>query len=58
MANPANVLARLVAGLVDETGRVTIHGFSDDVRELPPAERDRGGRDLSVKDLPDTEKES
>lgn len=25
---------------------------------LPHAERERGGRDLSVKDLPDTEKES
>ena len=33
VANPANVLARLVAGLVDENGRVTIPGFYDDVRE-------------------------
>ena len=39
VANPANVLARLVAGLVDENGRVTIPGFYDDVRELTPAER-------------------
>lgn len=39
VANPANVLARLVAGLVDDHGRVTIPGFYDDVRELTPAER-------------------
>lgn len=39
VANPANVLTRLVAGLVDENGRVTIPGFYDDVRELSPAER-------------------
>ena len=39
VANPANVLARLVAGLVDDQGRVTIPGFYDDVRELTPAER-------------------
>ena len=40
VANPANVLARLVAGLVDGNGRVTIPGFYDDVRELTPAERE------------------
>ena len=39
VANPANVLARLVAGLVDDEGRITIPGFYDDVRELTPAER-------------------
>lgn len=39
VANPANVLARLVAGLVDENGRVTIPGFYDNVRELSAAER-------------------
>ncbi len=39
VANPANVLARLVAGLVDSEGRVTIPGFYDDVRSLTPAER-------------------
>ena len=39
VANPANVLTRLVAGLIDENGRVTIPGFYDDVRELTPAER-------------------
>ncbi|MBR5801707.1 MAG: dipeptidase, partial [Alistipes sp.] len=40
VANPANVLTRLVASLVDERGRVTIPGFYDDVRELTPAERE------------------
>ena len=39
VANPANVLTRLVASLVDDKGRVTIGGFYDDVRELTPAER-------------------
>ncbi len=39
VANPANVLARLVAGLTDAGGRVTIPGFYDDVRELTPAQR-------------------
>ena len=39
VANPANVLARLVAGLIDGNGHVTIPGFYDDVRELTPAER-------------------
>ena len=39
VANPANVLARLVAQLTDAEGRVTIPGFYDDVRELTPAER-------------------
>ena len=39
VANPANVLTRLVASLIDENGRVTIPGFYDDVRELTSAER-------------------
>ena len=39
VANPANVLARLVASLTDEFGRVTIPGFYDDVRILSEAER-------------------
>ena len=34
VANPANVLTRLVASLIDDKGRVTIPGFYDDVREL------------------------
>ncbi len=44
VANPANVLARLVAGLVDERGHVTIEGFYDDVRELSAAEREAFNR--------------
>ena len=40
VANPANVLTKLVASLVDERGRVTIPGFYDDVRDLTPAERE------------------
>lgn len=39
VANPANVLTRLVAGLIDENGHVTIPGFYDDVRELSDEER-------------------
>ena len=39
VANPANVLARMVAQLVDDDGRIAIPGFYDDVRELTPAER-------------------
>lgn len=39
VANPANVLARLVASLTDERGHVTIPGFYDDVRVLSEAER-------------------
>ena len=39
VANPANVLARLINQLVDEQGRITIPGFYDKVRELTPEER-------------------
>ena len=44
VANPANVLARLVADLIDGQGRVTIPGFYDDVRELTPTEREAFNR--------------
>lgn len=40
VANPANVLTRLVASLVDENGKVTIPGFYDDVRCLTDEERE------------------
>nr|MDE6779719.1 dipeptidase [Alistipes sp.] len=44
VANPANVLARLVASLVDDKGHVTVPGFYDDVRELSAAEREAFNR--------------
>ena len=37
--NPANELARLIAGMHDENNRVTLPGFYDRVRELDPDER-------------------
>ena len=37
--NPANALARIIAGLKDEHGRVLVPGFYDDVVELGPDER-------------------
>ncbi|HEU5326332.1 MAG TPA: dipeptidase [Candidatus Limnocylindria bacterium] len=37
--NPANVLVRLLASLVDQDGRVTLPGFYDDVRDLSEEER-------------------
>ncbi len=35
-ANPLRVLARVLADLHDDDGRVTVPGFYDDVPELPP----------------------
>jgi acetylornithine deacetylase/succinyl-diaminopimelate desuccinylase-like protein len=40
VANPINVLARMIASLHDENGRVTIPGFYDNVMELSAAERE------------------
>lgn len=37
--NPANVLARMLASLVDDDGRVTVPGFYDRVRDLTDDER-------------------
>jgi acetylornithine deacetylase/succinyl-diaminopimelate desuccinylase-like protein len=34
--NPAHVLARIIADLHDETGRITLPGFYDGVPETPP----------------------
>jgi acetylornithine deacetylase/succinyl-diaminopimelate desuccinylase-like protein len=42
--NPATALARLVAALHDEDGRVQVPGFYDDVLELTPAERELFGQ--------------
>ncbi|MBN9167981.1 MAG: hypothetical protein BGO98_34160 [Myxococcales bacterium 68-20] len=39
VANPINVLARMLASLHDDDGKVTVPGFYDDVRELTQAER-------------------
>ncbi|MEX2583216.1 MAG: dipeptidase [Gemmatimonadota bacterium] len=41
VVNPANALARIIAGLHDENGRVTIPGFYDDVVDVSDAERQR-----------------
>ncbi len=38
--NPLNVLARVLASLHDEYGRITIPGFYDDVQEITSAERE------------------
>ncbi|MBQ8672735.1 MAG: dipeptidase [Bacteroides sp.] len=38
--NPINALCRLIAGVVDADGRITIPGFYDDVEEVPQAERE------------------
>lgn len=40
VANPATVLAKLIASLHDENNRITIPGFYDDVVELTPEERE------------------
>jgi acetylornithine deacetylase/succinyl-diaminopimelate desuccinylase-like protein len=37
--NPANVLIRMLASMVDGDGRVTVPGFYDDVRDLTDEER-------------------
>ncbi|MCS6819340.1 MAG: dipeptidase [Chitinophagales bacterium] len=39
VANPINVLCKMIAQLHDEKGRITIPGFYDDVEELSAAER-------------------
>lgn len=39
IANPANALAKICGALIDETGRVQIPGFYDDVQELSEMER-------------------
>lgn len=39
VANPANILAKMIASLHDENNQITIPGFYDDVIELTAAER-------------------
>lgn len=38
-ANPLNVLTRILGDLRDETGRIRIPGFYDDVVDLPPEQK-------------------
>lgn len=40
VANPINILTRMIASLHDEDNHITIKGFYDDVAELPASERD------------------
>lgn len=40
VANPINTLCQLLAGIVDENGRITIPHFYDDVEAVPAAERE------------------
>lgn len=40
VTNPANALTKMLAGLIDENGRVQIPGFYDDVIDLTDRERD------------------
>jgi acetylornithine deacetylase/succinyl-diaminopimelate desuccinylase-like protein len=39
VANPANVLSKMIASLTDENGKITVKGFYDDVEELSLGER-------------------
>ncbi len=39
VANPANVLTKLLASLIDEEGKITIKGFYNDVSEVSKEER-------------------
>ncbi|MCF8366320.1 MAG: dipeptidase, partial [Bacteroidales bacterium] len=39
VANPINILAKMIASLQDENNRITIPGFYDDVLEVPADER-------------------
>lgn len=40
VANPINILAKMIASMHDENNHITIPGFYDDVQELSKAERD------------------
>jgi len=40
VANPANILSKMIASLLDDQGRVTIPGFYDKVDELSKADRE------------------
>lgn len=40
VANPINVLCKMIAGITDNDGRITIPGFYDDVEEVSARERE------------------
>ena len=44
VANPANVLSKMIASLQDENGRITIPGFYDKVKEFSQEKREELGR--------------
>lgn len=44
VANPINVLARMIASLQDEDGKITIPGFYDDVETVSAEEREKMNR--------------
>ncbi|PTN08756.1 dipeptidase [Mangrovibacterium marinum] len=44
VANPINVLTKLIARMTDENGHITIPGFYDDVEEVSADERELLGR--------------
>ena len=50
VANPINVLSKLIAQMQDENGKVTIPGFYDDVLEVSKEERELLGRAPFSKD--------
>lgn len=51
VANPVNMLAKMIASLTDENNRVTIKGFYDDVAEVDREERDAMARAPFDEDL-------
>jgi acetylornithine deacetylase/succinyl-diaminopimelate desuccinylase-like protein len=44
VANPINVLSKMIASMVDDKGRITIPGFYDDVLDVSKEERDLLGK--------------
>ncbi len=44
VANPINVLSKMIAEMTDENGKITIPGFYDDVLEVSAEERELLGR--------------
>lgn len=44
VANPINVLCKMMAGITDADGRITIPGFYDDVEELSETEKEMYAR--------------